>query len=155
MKQILALIRQFSNHLCHLLMMVFTAEIYPTAIRTMNMGTYTAVGRKGAYLFLILLSQGQDQWGTLLIFGIMTLVGGFIVLGLSGTLNRGLYNYTCENKFAQGVRNCSLSNKPMCVWVAAMTNWAQNKVNTIFQCKCQLLSCGTLRLMLNTLPTCA
>jgi OCT family organic cation transporter-like MFS transporter 4/5 len=98
MKQIFAQIGQFSNTLCFLIMMVFTAEIYPTAIRNMGLGTSNAVGRIGASLAPVLVSLGEGQLGALLIFGVMTLVGGFLVHLLPETLNRGLDNTIGEGE---------------------------------------------------------
>ena len=107
-KQILAQIGQFSNTLCFLIMMVFTAEIYPTSIRNMGLGTSNAVGRIGASLAPLLVSLGEGHWEPLLVFGVMTLVGGFLVLLLPETLNRGLDSTIAEgemfNKMYGGFR---------------------------------------------------
>ena len=104
MKQIFALIGQFSYPLFYLIMMVFTADMYPTAIRT-----------KLEYVFPQFWSLGEDHWGTLLLFGIMTMVEGFIVLLLPVTLNRGVDNTIGEgeisNKVYAGFRCFDYENK--------------------------------------------
>ena len=92
LKQSFTQIGQFSNTVYFLIMTVFTAEIYPTAIRNMGLGTSNAIGRIGACLAPLLVSPGEGQGNTMLVFGVLTLVGGFLVLLLPETINRSLAN---------------------------------------------------------------
>ena len=92
LKQIFAQVGQFSNTVCLWIMFVYTAEIYPTAIRNMGLGTSNAIGRLGASLAPLLVSPGEDQGVILSVFGVLTLAGGFLVLLLPETLNRSLDN---------------------------------------------------------------
>ena len=70
--------------------MVFTAEIYPTAIRNMGLGTSNAIGRLGASLAPFMVNLGDSHGLTLFVFGALTLVGGFLVFLLPETLNKNL-----------------------------------------------------------------
>ena len=76
-QQVFAQIGQFTNTVYFLIMLVFTAEIYPTAIRNMGLGTANAVGRIGATIVPILVAPGEGQGVTFIVFGSLILAGGF------------------------------------------------------------------------------
>ena len=53
----------------------------------MGLGTANAVGRIGATLVPFLVSPGESQGVTFIVFGSLTLAGGFLVWLLPETLN--------------------------------------------------------------------
>ena len=72
-------------------MTVFTAEIYPTAIKNMGNRNCKAIGHIGASLIPLLVTPGEGV-ATMVVFGLLTLAGGFLVLLLPETFNKDLTN---------------------------------------------------------------
>merc|ERR1719186_1523983 len=76
--QIFVQIGQFVNGVCLILVLILTAEIYPTVIRSMGLGTVNACGRLGAMLTPLLLPYMEDGKMFLMLGG-MALIAGCLV----------------------------------------------------------------------------
>ena len=105
--QIFVQIGQFVNTVCLILMYIFTAEIYPTVIRSMGHGTVNACGRLGAMLPPLLLPYMEDG-KMFLMLGVMALIAGCLVWLLPETKDMELMDSLEEgeefNKLFGGFR---------------------------------------------------
>ena len=113
LRQVLAQVGQFSNTVNFLIMTVFTAEIYPTAIRNMGIGSCNAIGKIGASLVPLLVTP-REGVATMVVFGLLTLAGGFLVLLLPETFNKDLTNTIEEGELFNknfGGLNCCGNDK--------------------------------------------
>ena len=97
LQQVLAQVGQFSNTINYLIMLVFTAEIYPTAIRNMGLGFCSAIGKIGASLVPLLITPG-DGGLTIRVLGLLTLAEVFVVLLLPETFKKDLANTVDEGE---------------------------------------------------------
>ena len=85
-KQVLAQTGLFFNTLCFSLMYVFTAEIYPTIVRSTGVGMLNAIGRIGSLLPPLLFPFVEDG-GYFVFLGLMALVASGLIWLLPETKN--------------------------------------------------------------------
>ncbi|RWS23965.1 organic cation transporter protein-like protein [Leptotrombidium deliense] len=69
---------------------VFSAEVYPTIVRQIGVGSCAVAGRMGSILspFVKEMSQFTGTWFTLTIFGSLCVLDSFLVLFLPETMNK-------------------------------------------------------------------
>ena len=127
LQQILAQVGQFSNTVNYLIMCVFSAEIFPTAIRSMGVGMCNAVGKFGASIMPLLLPTGDGEF-TIMVFGFLTFGGGVLVLLLPETFNKELANTIEEGEqFNKKFGGLSFCEKYEDLEKAAILTQATNK----------------------------